>query len=289
MARLAKDHKYIDISKIISESKSDLLKKLPGFVVKAITRIVKEEELNHVLNKYSDDFGVDFLSKIIVEFNLNLEIEGKENLPESGRCFFASNHPFGIIDGLVLTHTVSQKYGSLKAIGNDAFMFIPQLRPLIAAVNVFGRSSKEYIKVLDDTYDSEIPITHFPAGLVSRRFNGIVQDSEWQKSFISKAVASKRDIVPFFFYGRNSRLFYMIHSIRQMLGIKMNIELMLLPREMFRKRNSTIKVKIGKPIPYTVFDDSLTHREWANKVRSHVYEMGKSKSVKEFNTYKPNR
>jgi putative hemolysin len=249
---------------------------------------VKEEELNLVLNKHSDDFGVDFLSKIIVEFNLKLEIEGKENLPESGRCFFASNHPFGIIDGLVLTHTVSQKYGSLKAIGNDAFMFIPQLRPLIAAVNVFGRSSKEYIKALDDTYDSEIPITHFPAGLVSRRFDGKVQDSEWQKSFITKAVSSKRDIVPFFFYGKNSRLFYMIHATRQLLGIKMNIELMLLPREMFRKKNGVIKVKIGKPIPYTVFDDSLTHREWAKKVRAHVYEMGKNKSILEFNHCKTN-
>ena len=277
------DHKYIDISKIISESKSDLLKKLPGFVVRPIKRIVKEDDLNQVLNKYSDDFGIDFLSKIIEEFNLSLEIEGKENLPESGKCFFVSNHPFGIIDGLVLTHTVSQKYGNLKAIGNDAFMFIPQLRPLIAAVNVFGRSSKEYLKALDETYDSDIPITHFPAGLVSRRFNGEVQDSEWQKSFISKAISSKRDIVPFYFHGKNSRLFYLIHSTRLFLGIKLNIELMLLPREMFRKKSSVIKVTIGKPISYTIFDDSRSHREWAKMLRSHVYKLGKSQSDIDFN------
>ena len=283
MTRLAEDHKYIDISKIIRESKSELLKKLPGFVVSVISLIVKEDELNQVLNKYSDVIGVEFLSKIIEEFNLNVEIDGIENLPVSGRCFFASNHPFGIIDGLVLTHTVSQKYGSLKAIGNEAFMFIPQLRPLIAAVNVFGRSSKDYLKALDDTYDSDVALTHFPAGLVSRRFNGKVQDSEWQKSFITKAVSSKRDIVPFYFYGRNSRLFYMIHATRLMLGIKLNIELMMLPREMFRKKNTVIRVKIGKPIPHSVFDNSKTHREWAKKVRSHVYELGKSQSAIDFN------
>jgi len=60
---------------------------------------------------------------------------------ENGKCFFVANHPFGILDGLILTYTVSQKYGTLKAIANDSFAFVPQLRPFVAAVNVFGKSS----------------------------------------------------------------------------------------------------------------------------------------------------
>jgi len=282
MTKFGKDIKYIDIAKIIDERNSEILNKLPGFVIKWIAKIIRQDEMNRVLSKYSDYAGVDFLTKIIEEFNLRLEIEGKENLPENGKCFFAANHPFGVIDGLVLTRTVSEKYGSLKAIANDAFMLLPQLRTLIAAVNVFGRSSKEYVKALDDTYNLGIPITHFPAGKVSRRYNGKVQDSEWQKSFITKAISSKRDIVPFYFYGRNSRLFYMVYMIRQLFGIKINIELMLLPREMFRKRNKTIKVKIGKPIPYHMFDKSSSHWDWAQKVRSHVYELGDNKSKNNF-------
>ncbi len=277
MTKFGKDIKYVDIVKIIDESEYEVLKKLPGFIVKWITKIIRQDEMNRILVKYSDYSGIDFLNKIIEEFNLTLKIEGKENLPENGKCFFVANHPFGVIDGLILTHTVSEKYGTLKAIGNDAFMFLPQLRPLIAAVNVFGRSSKEYVKALDDTYHSGIPITHFPAGEVSRRYKGKVQDAEWQKSFITKAISSKRDIVPFYFYGRNSRLFYMVNVIRQLFGIKLNIELLLLPREMFRKRNKTIKVKIGKPIPYHMFDKSLSHWDWAQKIRSHVYEIGNMK------------
>ena len=282
MMKLDNDIKYIDIAKIINESNSELLNNLPGFVVKWIAKIIKQDELNRILGKYSDYDGVDFLTKIIEEFNLKLEIEGKENLPENRKCFFAANHPFGVIDGLVLTHTVSEKYGNLKAIANDAFMFIPQLRPLIAAVNVYGRSSKEYIKALDDTYNSEIPITHFPSGAVSRLKNGKVQDSAWQKSFITKAVSSKRDIVPFYFYGRNSNLFYTVYTVRQLFGIKLNIELLLLPREMFRKKNKTIKVKIGKPIQYHMFDESSSKRDWAQKVCSHVYELGNNKTKDDF-------
>lgn len=270
--------KYIDIAKIISEGNSKFLKKLPWFIIKLLERIIRQDEMNDILTRSSAFLGVDFLPKMIEEFNLTLEIEGKENLPEHGKCFFAANHPFGVIDGLVLTHTVSQKYGPLKAIGNDAFMFLPQLRPLIAAVNVYGQSSKEYVKALDETYKSDIPITHFPAGEVSRRYKGKVQDAEWQKSFITKAVSSKRDIVPFYFDGKNSRLFYAINTFRQMLGIKLNIELILLPREMLKKRNATIRLIIGKPIPYSMLDKSSSPHEWAQKIRAHVYDLGKNKS-----------
>lgn len=275
MTEIGKDIKYIDIAKIIDESNSNLLKKLPRFIVKIIAKIVRQDEMNTILNKYSDYGGAEFLIKMIDEFNLKIEIDGKENLPENGKCFFAANHPFGIIDGLISTHILSEKYGSVKAIANDAFMFIPQLRPLIAAVNVFEHSSKEYLKALDETYKMEIPITHFPAGEVSRLYKRKVQDSAWHKSFITKAISSKRDIVPIYFYGRNSNLFYTIFIIRQLLGIKINLELMLLPREMFKKRNKTIKVKIGKPIPYQLFDESLLPWDWAQKIRSQVYELEK--------------
>jgi len=269
--------KYIDIEKIIREGESAFLKKLPAFVVRLIARIVKQDELNRLLNKYSENKGVDFLVKVIEEYNIKIDIEGKENLPENGRCFFASNHPFGLMDGLVLTHTVSNKYGTLKAIANDAFMFVPQMHPLVAAVNVFGRSSREYIQALDETYNSDVPITHFPAGLVSRLEKGKVRDRAWQKSFITKSISSKRDIIPFYFYGRNSILFYSIFLIRRFLGSKLNIELALLPFEMFRKKNSTVKVKIGKPISYLKFDKSFSHLEWAQKVREHVYNLRKNK------------
>lgn len=273
MAQNSNEIKYINVEKTIKESNSKLLTKLPGFIVKLIVKIIKQKEINRFLNKHSDSIGRDFLIKIIEEYNIKIEVEGKENLPENGKCIFVANHPFGLIDGLVLTHIVSGKYGSIKAIANDAFMLIPQLHPFIAAVNVFGGSSKEYLKALDETYYTEVPITHFPAGEVSRLYSGKVQDTKWQKSFITKSIASNRDIVPIYFYGRNSNLFYTIFLLRRLLGINVNLELILLPREFFKKRNKTIKVKIGKPIPYQTFDKSLTHWDWAQNVRKRLYSL----------------
>jgi len=265
--------KHIDLAASIKESDSAFLKKLPGFVVRSLERIIKQDELNYVIEKYKDCEGGDFHRSIMKEFNISLEIEGIENLPEKCKCFFLSNHPFGIVDGLILTKTVIEKYGTFKAIGNESFKFVPPLRPYIAMVNPYGMSSKSYVTELEKIYRSDVAITHFPAGIVSRRINGKIQDREWQKSFITRAISCQRDIVPFFFHGRNSNLFYGINIIRRTLGIKTNIELALLPRELFLKRNKTIRLKIGKPIPWQTFDTSITHVQWAQKVRKHVYAM----------------
>lgn len=272
--------KYIDVASSIKESDSDFLKKFPAFLVRWLEKIIKQDELNIILDKYKDCEGGDFHRSIVKEFNLTLEIEGIENLPENGKCFFLANHPFGIIDGMALTKTVIEKYGTFKAIGNESFNFIPNLRPYIALVNPYGLSSKAYVAELEKVYQSDVAITHFPAGEVSRRYQGKIQDRAWQKSFITRAVSCHRDIVPFYFHGKNSNLFYGINLVRRVLGIKTNIELVLLPREMFLKRNKTIRFKIGKPIPWQKFDSSMTHVQWAQRVKEHVYSMASDNGSK---------
>lgn len=268
--------KYINIHKLIKASDSKFLKRLPDFAIYLVKLIIRQNEINRILSGYANFEGVDFLPKIIDELNIKVEIVGKENLPENGRCFFVANHPFGFVDGLILTNTVGEKYGDFRAIGNDVFMLIPHLKGNIAAVNVFGTNSREYILELEKLFKSDIPITHFPAGIVSRIKKGKVEDSDWQKAFIKKAVANQRNVVPFYFYGRNSLLFYFIYIARKTFGISKTLELVLLPHELFNKRNKTIRVKIGKPISYSAFDMSRSHYDWAQFVKKQVYNLKNS-------------
>lgn len=264
---------YININKQIQESNSKFLKKLPSFIVNWIKIIIRQDEINRILSKYSDYEGIEFLAKTIEELNIKVEIEGIENLPDNGKCFFVANHPFGFVDGLILTSTIANKYGDFKAIGNELFLLIPHLKGNVAAVNVFGTNPKEYILELKKLFNSDIPITHFPAGLVSRLKKGQVEDRDWQKGFIKEAVAYQRNVVPFYFYGRNSLLFYFIFIIRKTFGISKTLELVLLPHELFNKRNKTIRVKIGKPISYSTFDKSRSHYDWAQFVKEKAYNL----------------
>jgi putative hemolysin len=265
--------KNIDLAKSIKESDSDFLKKFPDFFVRWLERVIKQQEMNDILERYKNCKGADFHRAIVKEYNLTLEVEGIENLPEKRKCFFAANHPFGVVDGLILTKTVLEKYGDLRAIGNESFQYVPNLRPYLALVNPYGMSPRKYVAELEKVYQSDVAITHFPSGSVSRRYNGKVLDQAWHKSFISRAISCQRDIVPFYFHGGNSNLFYGIHLLRRIFGIKLTIELALLPRELFLKQNKTVRFTIGKPIPWQKFDSTHTHFEWAQKVRAHVYEM----------------
>lgn len=260
--------KVIDIRKQILNSDSKLLKKMPDPALSILEKIARQDEMNYILSKYSQNIGVDFLSNILTEMNIRIDVQGIENLPDHPKCFFVANHPFGIADGLVLTNIVAQKYGELKAIGNDVFMLIPQMRPLIAAVSVFGKNSREYYVELEKVYQSDIAITHFPAGLVSRIIKFNIAESTWKKSFITKSVEYQRDVVPIHFKGRNSILFYAVFKFRKALGINTTLELALLPREFFNKRNRTIKVVIGRPISYKTFNKNKSNEEWAQWVKN---------------------
>lgn len=266
----------INIAQIIKSSNSKFLKVLPNFIIKIITIIFKQNALNKLFNDNAEYIGVDFPPKVVEYLNINAEVEGKENLPDNGKCFFVANHPFGFLDGIILAAIVGEKYGDLKIIGNDSLNHIESLSPIITDVNVFGGNSRQYITELEKLYTSDTPIVSFPAGLVSRIRKRKIQDVEWKKSFIKKAIENQRDIVPVKFYGRNSILFYTIFLVRQIFKINASIELSLLPREMFRKRNKTIKVKIAKSISYKEFNKASTHYEYAQMVRSVVYDLEKS-------------
>lgn len=263
----------INIREILKNGESSRLKNLPSFVYSIIERIIKQKQMNEVLLKYSEYEGVDFLNKLIEYLKLDVQIQGLENLPDNRRCFFIGNHAFGFIDGLIISKTISEKYGELKFIGNEVFLMIPNIKHMVAAVNMFDKSPREYLIELNKLYESDIPITHFPNGSVSRIYKGKIQDNLWHKSFISKAVCCQRDIVPFRFYGRNSYLFYTIFIIRKLLGIKREFETILLPREFFNKRNKTIKVKIGKPISYKQLNGNKSYAEWAEELRSEIYKL----------------
>jgi putative hemolysin len=113
----------------------------------------------------------------------------------------------------------------------------------------------------------------FPAGLCSRRQNGVIKDLEWKKTFIVKSVETQRNVVPLYFEGRNSDFFYNLAHVCKFLGIKINIAMLYLADEMLKNRHKKFTLTIGKPIPWQTFDKSKTPAQWAQYVKDIVYEL----------------
>jgi len=128
---------------------------------------------------------------------------------------------------------------------------------------------------MQELYESENNLLTYPAGMCSRKINGKIIDPVWKKNFITKAIEYQRDVVPIYFEGRNSEFFYNLANLRKFFRIKLNIEMMYLVNEMFKKRGGHFVIRIGKPIPWQTFDKTKSQTEWAAWVKNIVYKMEK--------------
>ena len=153
-------------------------------------------------------------------------------------------------------------------------MFLDPMKEMFLPVSKVGQAAgvRENAKAVEAFFNSENQLITFPAGTCSRKVKGKIQDLPWKKSFVSKAVQTRRNVVPIYFEGRNSNFFYNLSIIRTKLGLP-NIEMLYLVNEMFKQHGNHFKIRIGKPIPYTTFDKSKTPVEWADWVRGKVYEL----------------
>ena len=266
----------IDIKQVLRQKAPSAARKIPGFMVDYLIRTVHQDELNEILRRYHDKDGVAFMQELIGYFDLNLELVNEENIPAEGRYIFASNHPLGGLDGICLSAIIGGRFdGKIRYLVNDLLLYLSNLRSIFVPINKHGAQGKKNAELIEKAYASDNQIITFPAGLCSRKQNGKIQDTEWKKSFIQKAVEYRRDIVPVFFEGRNSNFFYCLANMRKALGIKMNYEMIYLPDEMFKSNHKTYSIHFGKPIPWQTFDSSRKPAEWAEWVKEIVYNLKK--------------
>jgi putative hemolysin len=267
----------IDIKEVFKKKSPKIAKMIPGFVYAYLKRVIHQKEMNEILPKISHLYGMDFVRAGLNELGMDVKVHGKDDISREGHFIFVANHPLGGPDGLVFAKEVGDIFPKVRFIVNDILLNLENFEPLFVPVNKHGRQSTEYVRRIDETYQSDAQVLNFPAGLCSRKIKGKIVDLEWHKSFINKAKQYKRDVIPVHISGRNSNFFYNFAKIRQFLGIKTNIEMFYLPDEMFKQRDKDIVITFGKPISYTTFDKRFTPKQWAEKIKHHVYDLARDK------------
>ena len=263
----------IDVKEVLRRKAPKTAKKIPNFLVNYLIKTIHQDEINDFISRHEAIDGVEFMQAFVDDYNLTLAVSGTDHiLVDEKKYIFASNHPLGGLDGMCLGAFLGKYYGSkVSVLVNDLLLFIPNLRSVFIPINKHGAQGKQAALKIEEAFASDKQIITFPAGLCSRKQNGKISDLEWKKSFIQKAIEHKRDIVPIFFEGRNSNFFYRFANFRKRLGIKMNYEMLYLPDEMFKQKNSLFRIYFGTPIPWQTFDSSKKTAEWAEWVKQKVY------------------
>ena len=267
----------IDIDKVLSSKLGRKERFVPRFLVNWLKKIIHQDEINEFLTREGDKQGVEWLWDCVEFLDMQLNIEGIENLPSAtdGKLYtFVSNHPLGGQDGVALGAVLGKHYnGRIKYLVNDLLMNLYGLAPLCIPINKTGRQGRNFPAIVKAGFDSKDNMIMIPAGLCSRKQNGVIRDLPWQKTFVVKSVETHRDVVPIFFSGNNSQKFYNIANWCKRLGLKFNVAMLFLVDEMFKNRHKTFTIKIGKPIPWQQFDKTKKPLQWAAWVQDRVYEL----------------
>lgn len=246
---------------------------IPGFVYGILRRALEMDYTNEILQIHGHKKNYEFAQACIDMFNVSMDIQGEENLPDKEKNIFVSNHPLGGFDGVLILGVLARHYKNIKVLVNDILMNMRNMDGVFVPINKHGAQPMENVRRIDSVYSSNDEVMTFPAGLLSRRRKGVIEDMVWHKSFITKSIKYKRDVIPMHITGRCRNYFYNLSNLRKFLGIKANIEMFFIPKETFQHRNKHYHLSVGKPIPWEVFDKRYKPIEWAEKVKRHCYSL----------------
>ncbi len=260
----------IDTDKVVMKVNHGKL--FPRPVMNFIRKLIHEEDFNRNFRK--GKVGYEFLEDFFNDLDVKVEVIGEKNIPAEGLFTFASNHPLGGADAGMELGFLARKYND-KVItpANSFLLHLKQIASYLIPVNKMGGQAKELATLLDEAFKSNSQMLFFPAGLCSRKIDGVITDLPWKKTFITKSRLTHRDIIPVWFSGHNSKRFYRLAKFRKIFKIKLNLEMLTLPDELFGYRGQHFKMVIGKPIPWQTFTPDKKDLEWAEYVREQVYAL----------------
>lgn len=240
-----------------------------------LKRLMHEKEFQEIATRYPQHRGLDMAEKVLESLNLRCGVSehSLEHIPKSGPLIIVANHPTSLLDGFVLTNAVSRVRRDIKIISNRLMMlFLEPVASLLIPVDQISHCVvQDARKQMHEQLESGGVLVIFPAGAVSRVLATGLQDIEWQSGFVRMARKYQASILPVFIHGRNSLGYYAMDMVSNSLSA-----ILLGMKQMFRRKNSTMHLTIGEPIPFDGFDTlKLTDSEIAEKFRKHVMQLGK--------------
>ncbi|MFU8831060.1 MAG: 1-acyl-sn-glycerol-3-phosphate acyltransferase [Wenzhouxiangella sp.] len=237
------------MSKLFEKKNPALHQRLPRSVMTLISRLLRCQYINRELYNMRAIPCRRFPRATLDHLGVELRVDGSVPDPSVSRPVFIANHPLGGLDGLAMLSWMLEQYEQVKVPANDVLATFPHLRPVVAPINQFG-SQRNNVNALHECFASSTAILVFPAGRTSRPaiVGGRLSDHPWRKMAVRMARIHQRPLVPVFVSGRNSGLFYGIYHLRRWLGIRTNLEMFLLVREMMRPATHRVALHFGRPI-----------------------------------------
>jgi putative hemolysin len=256
-----------------------------SIIAKTLLKIFNYNKLNKVYSEAQDKDPIELIDSIIEQLDINFDLppEDLKNIPADGNFVTISNHPYGSIDSIILFKIVYGKRPDFKIMANYLLQNIEPLRNMIIPVNTFESSRsekysfsgiKEAILHIREGHCMGI----FPTGEESGHIevSKVIVDKEWLNPALKFIKNAGVPIVPIYFHGTNNRWVHILGMINPI------IRSANLPSELFKKRNKTIKIRIGMPITVKEQSEFKDLAQYGRYLRARVYSLGSALEVRKF-------
>lgn len=259
-----------------SNPKDPLLKKVVIAAIELTTGRRKLERLyNEVRNLQlppSEMWGTA-LQKL--DIGMDFDAAQLTKVPKEGPVVFIANHPFGVVDGLILGHLVSRVRERFAILVNEVICKEDQLEDFLLPIDF--QETKEAMQTnLRSRQETMARLKRgealaiFPAGGVatSPKVFDKAQDLEWKRFTVKVIQQTQATVVPIFVHGQNSRLFQMASHI------SLPLRLSLLLNEIRNKMGKTVRINIGDPIPYETLSKATDRQGMLDYLRKITFDLG---------------
>ena len=198
------------------------------------------------------DAGTDFWNVMVERYGLSLDIQGEElaAIPKDGPLVLVANHPFGILDGLMIGHILAQVRGKdFRILAHRVFRKAEDINRIILPISFdeTREATEQNLKTRRDALQflkGGGAIGVFPGGTVSTSQTLLSRplDPAWRTFTAKMIVKSGATVIPVYFQGQNSRLFQMASHLHP------NLRVALLINEFRRRTDATVRATLGAPI-----------------------------------------
>ena len=269
------DTDNLDAHPIFSFANGELGPMASGFI-RAMEKVTGQPKIKKLYFDYVDDerphelFWTDALKRLNISYDARREPSAE--IPKTGPVLVIANHPFGVIDGLVLCAMMSEIRQDYKIITHQVLRQAPAVMDKILPID-FAETETALATNLETRREAHKHLKNdgaviiFPAGGISLAPNliGPAFDSEW-KTFAAKLAQTKdTTIVPFFFDGRNSVVYQAARRVSVTLGYS------LMFREICKQMNRQVKVTVRTPINSKELDAFSNRNDITDFLRRRTY------------------
>ena len=220
---------------------------LPGFAGKFLPL----EQAHRLYLKARNRNHGSVLENLLREMNIDISmsIADLERIPGKGPVVVVANHPYGMLDGAVLTVLLARVRPDVKVMTNFLLAGVPELEQLCIFVDPLDTPNSHHrnrraLKQALEWLEQGGMLAIFPAGEVShwQMPQGQVADPRWNATAARLVRKTKATALPVYFCGQNSLSFQFVGLLHARL------RLAFLLQEFLKQRDQQVKLRVGTPI-----------------------------------------